>query len=101
MSRNQPQNPVEGRQRRLGLKIYTPEEQRSLEGCVVRLAISGKLKPASRRARTLQKKLGIPVTQKSGSRIIKVYPDGREEILAVVKKPKYSIPKNVTVIHKP
>lgn len=79
---------------------YSPEEQRSLEGRIVRLALKGKLRSASHAARRRHRKLGIPVTHKQGTKILKVYPGGRVEVLAEVPAPKYTLPDGVIVVNE-
>jgi hypothetical protein len=83
---------------RIKMKSYTDEERQSLEGKIVPLAISGKLRAASHQARRRHRKLGIPMTHKEGSKILKVYPDGRREVLANVDSPRYVLPDGVIVV---
>ena len=78
----------------------SPAEQHSLEGRIVRLALKGKLRFASHAARRRHRKLGIPVTHKQGTRILKVYPGGRVEVLAEVPAPKYTLPDGVIVVNE-
>jgi hypothetical protein len=70
----------------------------SLEAQLPRLIASGELKEAARRAIADQLARGIPVTFQRGEAIVKVYPDGREEILGRVPQRTYRIPPDVTVV---
>src|SRR4051794_1006392 len=76
----------------------TRPEARTLEANVVGLAMTGKLAKAGRRAVASQVDRGLPVTFKRGQKVIKVHADGREEILATLERPAYTLPKGVRVI---
>jgi len=76
----------------------TRPETRTLEANLVVLAMTGKLAKAGRRAVASQVDRGLPVTFKRGQRVIKVHPDGREEILATLERPAYTLPKGVRVV---
>jgi hypothetical protein len=76
----------------------TRPETRTLEANLVGLAMNGKLAKAGRRAVASQVGRGLPVTFKRGQKVIKVHPDGREEILATLERPTYTLPKGVRVI---
>jgi len=75
-----------------------PSEVGTLEDKVIGLAMRGKLAKAGRRAAAAQRQMGLPVTLKRGQKVIKVYPDGREETLAELPRPIYALPKGVRVI---
>ena len=94
-----------GKASRLGVRLkakrYSEEERRSLEGKIVDLAISGELRSASHDARRRQRELGIAVTQKEGSKVVKVHPDGTREVLARVESPRYVLPDGVVVLGEP
>jgi hypothetical protein len=47
-----------------------------------------------------QRAKGIPITFKRGTAIIKRYPDGREEKLGEVARPKYRLPPGVSIISR-
>jgi hypothetical protein len=71
-----------------------------LEDHLVKLAVSGKLAGAARSAIRAQKKLGLPVTFKRGNQVVKVFANGREEILETLNRPAYKLPKGVAIIRK-
>jgi hypothetical protein len=72
----------------------------SLEECVVALARDGRFANAARRAVRAQVAKGIAVTFKRGKKIIKRYSDGREEVLASVQRPPYTLPAGVGILGK-
>jgi hypothetical protein len=76
----------------------TRPETRTLEANLVGLAMNGKLAKAGRRAVASQVDRGLPVTFKRGQKIIKAHADGREEVLATLDRPAYTLPKGVRVI---
>jgi hypothetical protein len=75
-----------------------PEEADSLEGKVVRIAMAGKLAKAGRNAIRLQRERGLAVTFKRGEQVIKKYPDGHEEVLTIIDRPTYTLPKGVAIL---
>ena len=75
-----------------------PCEVGTLEAKIVGLAMHGKLAKAGRRAVAAQRQKGLPVTLKRGQQVIKIYSDGREEVLAELPRPFYALPKGVRVI---
>jgi hypothetical protein len=79
-------------------RTTTLPETRTLEANLVGLAMTGKLAKAGRRAVASQVDRGLPVTFKRGQKVIKVHPDGREEVLATLDRPTYTLPKGVRVI---
>jgi hypothetical protein len=79
-------------------KPLAPPEPGTLEANLVDLAMTGKLAKAGRRAVAAQKDRGLPVTFKRGQQVIKVYPDGRREVLATLERPSYTLPKGVRII---
>ena len=101
MKKNNPRNKNANHIVGVKVKSYTAEERRSLEGKIVPLAISGKLRAGSHEARRLHRKLGIPMTQKEGSKVLKVYSDGRTEVLAEVDAPRYVLPDGVIIVGEP
>jgi len=80
------------------LKRDTREDAGSLESRVVILAKRGKLAKAARNAVRAQRRKGLAVTFQRGTDIIKLHPDGREEVLGKVERPKYVLPRNVSII---
>ena len=76
----------------------TQAESKSLEANVVDMAMNGKLAKAGRRAVASQVNRGLPVTFKRGQKVIKVHADGREEVLAMIERPSYTLPIGVRVI---
>ena len=70
----------------------------SLEKRLVGLAMSGKLAKAGRDAIRAQVAMGLPVTFKRGTKVIKRYADGREEVLANVDRLAFRIPRGVAII---
>jgi len=64
----------------------------------VQLAISGKLAEVGRRAIEAQRKLGLPVTIQKGDQVIKRYADGREEVLEIIPRRKFKVPRGVAII---
>jgi len=67
----------------------------SLEDHIVELATSGKLACAAGAAIRSQKSRGLPITSKRGNEIVKVYSDGRTEVLETLNPPIYKLPKGV------
>jgi len=63
------------------------EERNTLERKIVRLATSGKLANAGRKAVRAQKRLGLRTTFKEGNRIVRQHPDGQVEVLGQVQPP--------------
>lgn len=79
-------------------KLAAGEDRQSLEAGVVKLALSGKLAGAGRRAVAAQRRLGLPVTFKRGNQIVKKYADGHIEVLGGLERPVYTLPKGVKII---
>jgi hypothetical protein len=76
----------------------TQADSRTLEANVVGMAMNGKLAKAGRRAVASQVGRGLPVTFKRGQKVIKLHADGREEVLGMIDRPSYTLPKGVRVI---
>jgi hypothetical protein len=76
------------------------KEGDALENQVVKFAMGGKLAKVSRDAVRRQVKKGFAVTFKRGNKVIKQFPDGREEILGTIKKLDFQLPTNVPLIGK-
>lgn len=76
----------------------TLAEPKTVEARIVGMAMNGKLAKAGRRAVASQVDRGLPVTYKRGQKVVKVHPDGREEILGMIDRPSYTLPKGVRVI---
>lgn len=70
----------------------------SLESGVVKLAVGGKLARAGRQAILAQRKRRLPITFKRGDEVIKLYADGREEILEKLQATPYVLPNGVKII---
>lgn len=70
----------------------------SLEAQLPRLIASGELKEAARLAIADQLARGIPVTFQRGELVVKLHPDGREEVLARLPTRPYKLPANVSVV---
>ena len=73
----------------------------TLEGSIVKLALGGQLRKATRKVLTAQPKRGIAITFKRGRQIIKRYPDGHTEILGEVQRVPYTLPKGVKILSHP
>lgn len=74
------------------------EDAGSLEERIVALATSGKLANAGRNAIRTQRRKGLAVTFQRGDQVIKQFPDGREEVLATVRRADYTVPEGVEII---
>jgi hypothetical protein len=74
------------------------EEANSLEAQLLSLATGGELAKAGRNAVKSQRQHGRAITFKRGTKVIKQYPDGREEVLDRVESPSYTLPQNVRII---
>ena len=84
-----------GRQREAG---GNDEEANSLESHVVTLAKQGRFSDAGHRAIESQLKRGLAVVFKRGNQIIKLRPNGDEEILETLEPATYSIPPGVAIL---
>jgi hypothetical protein len=69
----------------------------SLEASIVEMARSGELAKAAEGAIALARKQGLPITFQGGTKIIKQYADGREEVLEVIRPVAYKLPKGVKI----
>ncbi|HET6251419.1 MAG TPA: hypothetical protein VFE47_27285 [Tepidisphaeraceae bacterium] len=78
----------------------TKEDPGSVESNIVRLAMSGKLARVTKRAIAGGVAKGLPVTFKRGQKIITRYADGREEVLRIMPRSDFKVPKGVRVIAK-
>ncbi len=76
----------------------SPAECDLLESHVVDLALSGKLSKAGREAIEKQKSLGLPRTLSRGHQIVRVYPNGREEVLRDLPQFTYVLPSGVRLL---
>ena len=70
----------------------------SLEGMIMEMARRGELAiPARLAIRRLRRK-GVPITFRRGQQIIKQHANGREEVLGVIERLEYKLPKGVRII---
>jgi hypothetical protein len=76
------------------------DEANSLESKLLGLARSGQLAKAGHRAIKMQRAKGLAVTFKRGAKIIKVYPDGHQEILGRGPAPRSKLPAALTGLGK-
>ena len=89
---------------RIGEMRQRPEETKSTEGedsleaALPRLIAEGRLGEAGRRAIADQLARGFPVTFQRGELVIKLFPDGREEVLARVPVRPYKLPIDISVV---
>jgi hypothetical protein len=66
-----------------------------LESRVVDLALSGKLDHVGLEAVENHWRLGLPLTIRRGDLIVRLHPDGREEVLEHLPTLGYELPPNV------
>ncbi len=69
-----------------------------LECRVVEVAVSGRLAAAGREAVAEYQRLGIPRLTSRDGKLIRVHPDGREEVLEELFKTPFKRPPNVQVL---
>ena len=94
--KNRPASPIRAGARAKRRK--PPLDDGSLEDRIVDLATSGALDAAAQNAIRRQLARGIPVTFERDGKVIKHFPDGREEVLALVPRSKYTPPKGVAIL---
>lgn len=81
-----------------GTSAQSHEAADSLEGRIVGLAMGGKLAKAGRKAIRSQRSRGLAVTFKQGDQVIRQHADGRKEVLAVLERPTYTLPRGVAIL---
>jgi hypothetical protein len=61
------------------------------------MALKGELRDATRKVVQAQRDAGLAITFLRGARVIKQFPDGREEVLETLPPATYKFPANVPV----
>jgi hypothetical protein len=74
------------------------EEPDSLEARLREMIASGELKEPAGQAIAAQLAQGFPVTFQRGDAVIRLFPDGHEEVIARVPIASYTLPPNVAVV---
>jgi len=69
-----------------------------VESRVVDIALSGRLSRVGREAIENHRRLGLPMTVSRDNKIIRLYADGREEVLEELPAITYVLPPHVRVL---
>jgi hypothetical protein len=100
LGRNRPGMRVVGKTRRVKQIVRKPTQTStdSVDRKIIGWVIKGGLGESVRSTVRRQLSKGIAVTYQRGNNVITKHPDGREEVVGVVKRATYQLPSGVRVI---
>ena len=76
----------------------SPADCDRLESRALDLALDGKLTHVSRQAIEGRLQMGLPLTVSRDGKILRIYPDGRQEVLEELPPLTFSLPAGVRVL---